>query len=107
MRPVIVSLPDVLPVTSLTTALEEARYTMTLLYLAVGFGAKETMIDVGETSAMFGAAGVASVWVTVIVGDFASWVSVPLDVDFSYVVQAIGPTVVVAVAPGPFRVFEP
>src|ERR1700683_3094699 len=102
-----VSEPVVSPSTAFTKDPSLANRTVTVLDLARGFGVKLTTIALGETSETEGAAGVASVWVTVMPGDLARSVSVPPDVDFSVAVQVAAPTPVVAVAPGPLAALEP
>src|SRR5580700_1228633 len=96
-----VSVPVVFPSTAFTNEPSLANRTVTVLDLALGLGVKLTTNELGDTSATEGAAGVAKVSVTVMTGDLARFVSVPPDVDFSVAVQVAGPTLVVAVAPGP------
>jgi hypothetical protein len=80
---------------------------VTVLVLALTLGVKLTTIELGETRETDGAAGVAKFSVTVMTGDLARVVSVPLEVDFSVAIHVAAPTPVVAVAPGPLAAFEP
>src|SRR5579863_1532097 len=102
-----VSVPEVLPSTAFTNEPSLANRMVTVLDVALATGVKLTTIALGETRETDGAEGVLKVCVTVMTGDFARLVSVPPEVDFSVAVHVAGPTVVVAVAPGPLAALEP